>query len=79
MTPGLSEVLDTLRRSGHSITIVSNNSAAAVHAFLDAHGLAARIDHVVARTEPDPALLKPNPHLLTRGVAASHARPASAS
>lgn len=68
MTPGVRTALDALCSSGHAVTIVSNNSAAAVHHFLEAHALTDVIPTVVARTEPDPALLKPNAHLLALAI-----------
>jgi HAD superfamily hydrolase (TIGR01509 family) len=71
MTPGLMDALIALRASGHTITIVSNNSDAAVRAFLATRGLDALIDRVVARSEPDPALLKPHPHLVLSAMAAN--------
>lgn len=68
LTPGVRDALASLTRSGHTITIVSNNSTAAVRAFLTAHRLTDQLRGVVARTEPDPALLKPNPHLLLLAI-----------
>ena len=68
ITPGVRDALDAMRSVGHDVTIVSNNSAAAVHHFLAAHGLTDVIPAVVARTEADPALLKPSAHLLTLAI-----------
>lgn len=68
ITPGAREALASLIASRHTITIVSNNSDAAVRAFLTAHGLTEHIGGVVARTEADPDLLKPNPHLLALAI-----------
>lgn len=48
--------------------MVSNNSAAAVRAYLDKHNLARYVVDVSCRTEPDPTLLKPHPHLLRRAA-----------
>jgi HAD superfamily hydrolase (TIGR01509 family) len=75
ITDGLLAMLSALRDSGHSTTVVSNNSDAAVRAFLAAHDLHGLIRGVVARTEPDPALLKPNPHLVERAINENHAQP----
>ena len=75
MAVGLPEALTALRNSGHTITVVSNNSDAAVRAFLARQHLTAFITHVVGRTEPDPALLKPHPHLVLRAIADNHTDP----
>jgi HAD superfamily hydrolase (TIGR01509 family) len=76
-TPGLRDLLHALTRSGHTVTVVSNNSAAAVDSFLDAEGLRDYFHGVVARVDPDPSLLKPNPHLLLQAAAALGVPPAS--
>lgn len=68
ITPGLRETLAALQGSGHSVTIVSNNSAAAVGAFMAAHGLGGYVTGIVGRTAPDPALLKPHPHLVHAAI-----------
>jgi len=47
---------------------VSNNSQAAVAAYVDAGGL--QLDAIVGRTSPDPALLKPSPFLVFRAIEA---------
>ena len=74
-TPYVHEVVTACRDSGRSVAVVSNNSARAVHAYLDRHGLDDRIGLVVARTDHDPALLKPSPHLIIRAVGAVDAEP----
>ena len=75
LTPGIVELLDALRDSGHTVTIVSNNSSSAVHFFLATHDLAGHIFGVIGRTDPDPALLKPHPHLVRRAVRELHTQP----
>lgn len=67
-TAHLLSALAGLTQAGHTVTVVSNNSAAAVNAFLVAHKLKPYFQGVVARTEPDPTLLKPNPYLLHRAA-----------
>ena len=67
-TPYVHEVVTACRNSGRSVAVVSNNSAAAVHSYLARHGLDDRISLVIARTNHDPALLKPSPHLITQAV-----------
>ena len=74
-TPYVHEVVTACQNSGRSVAVVSNNSAAAVHSYLARHGLDDRISLVVARTNHDPALLKPSPHLITQAVHALNAEP----
>jgi HAD superfamily hydrolase (TIGR01509 family) len=76
-TPGVHAVITSCRESGRTITVVSNNSARAVRAYLARHALDGPIGIVIARTTPDPGLLKPCPHLLNEAIAASHADPAA--
>jgi phosphoglycolate phosphatase len=75
-TPYVHEVVTACKDSGRSVAVVSNNSARAVHSYLGRHGLDDRISLVVARTDHDPALLKPSPHLITQAVVALDAKPA---
>ena len=74
-TPYVHDVVTACQNSGRSVSVVSNNSARAVHAYLARHGLDDRISLVVARTSHDPALLKPSPHLITQAVEALDAEP----
>ena len=69
------EVAASCRESGRGIAVVSNNSARAVRAYLERHGLDDRIDLIAARTSPDPALLKPNPHLIDQAIRGLAAQP----
>jgi phosphoglycolate phosphatase len=52
-------------RSGRSLAIVSNNSTMAIGAYLDLHRLRPYVTYVSGRVSADPALLKPDPYLLT--------------
>ena len=74
-TAGTEEAITALRATNHTITIVSNNSAAAVAAYLDGHGLLPLVDGISARTRPEPDLLKPSPYLLRRAIDILDARP----
>jgi HAD superfamily hydrolase (TIGR01509 family) len=65
-TPDVEDVVRAWRNAGRRVAAVSNNSQAAVTAYLTRHGL--ELDLVVGRTSPDPALLKPSPHLVTRAI-----------
>jgi HAD superfamily hydrolase (TIGR01509 family) len=69
-TPGAHDLIRAWSATGRPLAIVSNNSTTAIHAYLDLHKLRAHVTHVSARTSPDPALLKPHPHLLTTALTA---------
>ena len=69
-TEGAHELIQTWHRSGRPVAIVSNNSAAAISAYLDFHGIRPLIAGVSARESSDVSLLKPNPYLLTQAVLA---------
>lgn len=74
-TAGAREAITALRHTGKSLTIVSNNSIAAILAYLSEHALAPLITGVIGRSDPSPALLKPDPHLLQQAVHARRAQP----
>jgi phosphoglycolate phosphatase len=74
-TPGVHAVISSCRESGRTLTVVSNNSDRAVRAYLTRHALDGQISTVVARTSPDPDLLKPCPHFLQQAITASKADP----
>jgi phosphoglycolate phosphatase-like HAD superfamily hydrolase len=74
-TPGANEAIRALRRAGHTVTIVSNNSDTAVSAYVIAHGLGKYVDNIIGRTTPNPAELKPSPAPLREPVAALAAEP----
>lgn len=67
-TPGAAAVLRHFSESGRPVAVVSNNSAVSVRTYLDQHDLARYVVGVSSRTEPDPNLLKPHPHLLRRAA-----------
>jgi HAD superfamily hydrolase (TIGR01662 family) len=75
MTPGLLKALAAFRDSGHTVTIVSNNSRAAVNAFLTTQAIRGYFAHISARSQPDPALLKPHPYLVRRAIEANRTDP----
>jgi HAD superfamily hydrolase (TIGR01662 family) len=74
-TPYVHEVIASVVESGRTIGVVSNNSSRAVNAYLDRHGLSEGIALVVARTCHNPALLKPNPHLIDQALRGLQADP----
>jgi HAD superfamily hydrolase (TIGR01549 family) len=67
-TPGAADVVEILVKRGHSVTVVSNNSLEAVQLYARRHRLSEVIAGIEARTEADPSLLKPNPHLLLNAL-----------
>jgi HAD superfamily hydrolase (TIGR01509 family) len=69
-TPHADDAIAACRQSGRSVAVVSNNSASAVRAYLDAHDLAHQVAAVAARTGPDPVILKPSPHLIKKAASA---------
>jgi HAD superfamily hydrolase (TIGR01549 family) len=76
--PGAHDLIRTWSVTGRPLAIVSNNSTIAIHAYLDLHDLQPHVTHVSARTSPDPALLKPHPHLLTTALTALNVPAAAA-
>jgi beta-phosphoglucomutase-like phosphatase (HAD superfamily) len=51
------------------VTIVSNNSGAAIAAYLADHGLTGYIRAIVARDDHDPERMKPDPYRVREAVA----------
>lgn len=76
-TPGAVDTIIELHRVSRSITVVSNNSAAAVADYMHQHDLMRFIDGIAARTSSNPDLLKPNPHLLHQAIRDRATNPAS--
>jgi phosphoglycolate phosphatase len=77
-TPGGHDLIHAWHATGRPLAIVSNNSAAAVEAYTHLHGLTDCVRLVSARTTANPALLKPNPHLLLAALAGMPAPASSA-
>jgi HAD superfamily hydrolase (TIGR01509 family) len=71
----MTELIHQVRNAGKSVTIVSNNSVAAVTAFLTQHELMPQVDHISARTQADPELMKPNPYLIEQALTWLGAKP----
>jgi phosphoglycolate phosphatase-like HAD superfamily hydrolase len=70
-TPGAHDAIAECFRSGKVVTVVSNNGASAVEAYLRRHGLGHYVSCVSARRSPDPSLLKPSPYLLVAAIEAT--------
>lgn len=58
-TPHAPELIAQWRQTGRPLVVVSNNSRISVQAYLAANRIT--VDHIVARTSPNPAQLKPSP------------------
>jgi HAD superfamily hydrolase (TIGR01509 family) len=78
-TPDAREVLQACQQTGRRVAIISNNSQAAVETYLQAHRLAEYVDVIAGRTDPNPRLLKPHPHLVLRALDALGGDPATSS
>jgi HAD superfamily hydrolase (TIGR01509 family) len=76
-TPHAREVILACHRTRRRVAVISNNSQAAVARYLAAHRLAEHVDVIVGRTEPDPGLLKPDPHLVVQALDALGSDPAA--
>lgn len=69
-TPYGREVIVAARQAGMPVAAVSNNSAGAVIAYLEAHRLAGYVSPVVGRAYADPDRMKPNPEPILQAVRA---------
>lgn len=69
------DLLVACRESARTVTVVSNASANAIHAYLAQHALSSLVTHVAGRASPDPGLLKPSPHLIEQALSALNADP----
>jgi phosphoglycolate phosphatase-like HAD superfamily hydrolase len=67
-TPGAAELIRETRETGRTVAIVSNNSGAAIRAYLQLHDLSADVALIVGRDDPDPDLMKPSPYLVRAAV-----------
>jgi phosphoglycolate phosphatase-like HAD superfamily hydrolase len=66
-TDGIGDLLAACDQSGRMVAIVSNNSYAAIQAFLKHESRSRYVAHIEGR-DPDPALMKPNPHVLRKAL-----------
>ncbi|MEV6527732.1 HAD family phosphatase [Longispora sp. NPDC051575] len=76
-TPYGREVIVAARQAGRPVAVVSNNSEAAVTAYLKAHRLAGHFALVVGRAYADPDRMKPSPEPLLRASDALRVDPTS--
>jgi HAD superfamily hydrolase (TIGR01549 family) len=63
-TPHAADTIAALKTGGKRVGIVSNNSLSAVQFYVTKHHLSEHVDGIGARTESDPSLLKPAPHIV---------------
>lgn len=76
-TPHAREVIVSAQRAGVPVAVVSNNSAAAVAAYLTAHGVAQYVSPVVGRAYGKPWRMKPNPEPIMTAVRTLGVEPAA--
>lgn len=73
-TPGSADLIVTAYRTGRTATIVSNNSEAAIRAYLENHRLSDHIRAVLGR-DHDPGKMKPSPYRVRAAVMSLDANP----
>jgi beta-phosphoglucomutase-like phosphatase (HAD superfamily) len=74
-TPGSADLIITATRTGRAVAIVTNNSGAAVAAYLTRQHLDPFVGKIVGRDDPDPALMKPSPYRVRIAVGSLQAEP----
>jgi phosphoglycolate phosphatase len=67
-TRGSADLIVTANRTGRTVTIVSNNSSAAIAAYLADHQLTGHIRAIVARDDHDPDRMKPDPYRVLAAI-----------
>ena len=72
---GSADLIVTAYRTGRTVTIVSNNSGAAVTAYLAAYDLTGYVRAVIGRDDHDPDLMKPSPYRVRAAVGILDADP----
>jgi phosphoglycolate phosphatase len=75
--PGSADLIATATQTGRTVTVVTNNSGAAVAAYLGRHHLGQYVTKIVGRDDPDPALMKPSPYQVRYAVGLLQAEPGS--
>jgi beta-phosphoglucomutase-like phosphatase (HAD superfamily) len=74
-TRGSADLIISAYRTGRTVSIVSNNSSAAISAYLADHRLDGYIRAVFGRDGTDPALMKPSPYRVRQAVGSLGADP----
>ncbi|MBO4209113.1 HAD family hydrolase [Micromonospora echinofusca] len=75
-TPYGREVIVAAHQTGRRVAVVSNNSAASVHTYLNARRLTSYVHPVIGRTIADPEMMKLNPAPVLEAVQELRANPA---
>lgn len=75
-TPYAREVIVAAYHAGRPLAVVSNNSAPAIHAYLNRHRLSRYLHPIIGRTYADPDQMKPNPAPVQAAVDALGVNPA---
>lgn len=74
-TAGSTELMAAARASGRTVTIVSNNSSAAIAAYLGDHKLTRYVTAIVGRDDANPRLMKPSPYRVRMAISQLDAEP----
>jgi HAD superfamily hydrolase (TIGR01509 family) len=74
-TPDAHDLIRCAHHHRLRLAIASNNSAAAVHAYLDHHDLTQHVHSVHGRPPGQPWLMKPHPHLIHQALLAVDTTP----
>jgi phosphoglycolate phosphatase len=77
-TVGAADLMATAQVTGRTVAIVSNNSSAAIAAYLADHELTRHVTGIVGRDDADPALMKPSPYRVRMAISQLDADPGSA-
>src|SRR5205085_12115336 len=77
-TLGSADLMAAAHATGRTVTIVSNNSSAAIAAYLGDHRLTRYVTAVVGRDDADAALMKPSPYRVREAVSQLDAHPGEA-
>jgi beta-phosphoglucomutase-like phosphatase (HAD superfamily) len=77
-TPGSADLVATAQATGRTVTIVSNNSSAAIAAYLGDHKLTPYVTAIVGRDDADPGLMKPSPYRVRMAISQLDADPGRA-
>lgn len=67
-TPGAHDFLTACNSTRRPVVIVSNNTAAAINAYLDQWDLTPLVHAVIGRPAGQPDLMKPHPHAITTAL-----------
>ncbi|MFD4905105.1 HAD family hydrolase [Kitasatospora purpeofusca] len=73
--PGGESVLRSCAATGRRVSIVSNNSGAAISQYLADHGLSGLVAGIFGRVPGDPSSMKPSPLLLLDAMQAAATKP----